>query len=98
MPAKKISNKKINKKQVTAKDVFIGLSVLGNIVFVLLFVGFLSGMFDWYLANYSIGQLTDVSGCFRAQDKTVKQDGMGRAIDKDGKIVCVRTLAPAEVK
>ena len=97
MPTKK-SNPKSGSMNISWKNILIGVSIFFNILFLILIIAFISGSLNWWMANYSIDNLTDSKGCFLAQDNSVKQDSSGRAINIDGKVVCLQSLNPGEVK
>ncbi len=97
MPAKK-PNSKSKSINISWKNVLVGLSVFFNLVFLAVIISLFFGTTNWVMANYSINKLTDSKGCFLAQDGTVRQDANGRALNGDGKVVCVQTLNPNDVK
>lgn len=104
MPAKSSSNK----SSFSWKKVLIGLSVVSNVVFVILFVTvgvfYSRGALDFAIWNFTLnlkdlnyagaGNCLQISS--RVNDGTAKLDSKGRVLSSDGKVQCIVYITPQE--
>jgi hypothetical protein len=104
MPAKSSTNK----SNFSWKKVFIGLSVVANTIFVILFIAlavlYSRGALDFVIWNFTLN-LKDINyagsgNCLqissRVNDGTAKLDTKGRVLSNDGKVQCLVLITPQE--